>query len=172
MALCLCAAQRRASWGGMRIAVSFRWGALVKRELERLQPPRETKRRSRKGCAFLFLAAAEAVPVHVSPRPPNETKRRCACRPTMRGVVPAQRQRAMRFLLFLRTHEAHKLDTAPMNPPAPLPSDATMSNRLMSLDVFRGATIAAMMLVNNPGDWVAVYKPLLHAEWHGWTLPT
>jgi len=76
----------------------------------------------------------------------------------------------MQFLLFLRTHEAHKLDTAPMNPPAPLPSDATMSNRLMSLDVFRGATIAAMMLVNNPGDWVAVYKPLLHAEWHGWTF--
>jgi len=76
----------------------------------------------------------------------------------------------MRFLLFLRTHEAHKLDTAPMNPPAPLPSDATMSNRLMSLDVFRGATIAAMMLVNNPGDWSRFTGPLLHAEWHGWTF--
>lgn len=39
----------------------------------------------------------------------------------------------------------------------------------MSLDVFRGATIAGMMLVNNPGSWSAVYAPLLHAPWHGWT---
>jgi len=44
------------------------------------------------------------------------------------------------------------------------------ADRLMSLDVFRGATIAAMMLVNNPGNWSAVYGPLLHAEWHGWTF--
>jgi len=41
--------------------------------------------------------------------------------------------------------------------------------RLLSLDVFRGATIAAMILVNNPGDWGHVYWPLLHAPWHGWT---
>ena len=40
----------------------------------------------------------------------------------------------------------------------------------MSLDVFRGATIAGMILVNNPGNWGTVYKPLLHAEWHGWTF--
>ena len=40
----------------------------------------------------------------------------------------------------------------------------------MSLDVFRGATIAAMILVNNPGNWSAIYKPLDHAEWHGWTF--
>jgi predicted acyltransferase len=40
----------------------------------------------------------------------------------------------------------------------------------MSLDVFRGATIASMMLVNNPGNWGAIYKPLEHAEWHGWTF--
>lgn len=39
----------------------------------------------------------------------------------------------------------------------------------MSLDAFRGMTIAAMMLVNNPGTWSAVYPPLLHAQWHGWT---
>ncbi|HYN01955.1 MAG TPA: heparan-alpha-glucosaminide N-acetyltransferase domain-containing protein, partial [Vicinamibacteria bacterium] len=38
-----------------------------------------------------------------------------------------------------------------------------------SLDVFRGATIAAMILVNNPGDWGHVYWPLLHVPWHGWT---
>lgn len=41
--------------------------------------------------------------------------------------------------------------------------------RLGSLDVFRGATIAAMILVNNAGDWSKTYGPLLHAEWHGWT---
>lgn len=41
--------------------------------------------------------------------------------------------------------------------------------RLDSLDVFRGATIAGMLLVNNPGDWGNIYPPLRHAEWHGWT---
>ena len=41
--------------------------------------------------------------------------------------------------------------------------------RLLSLDVFRGLTMAAMVIVNNPGDWGTVYAPLLHAEWHGCT---
>lgn len=41
--------------------------------------------------------------------------------------------------------------------------------RLQSLDVFRGLTMAAMVIVNNPGDWGNVYAPLLHAEWHGCT---
>jgi predicted acyltransferase len=41
--------------------------------------------------------------------------------------------------------------------------------RLLSLDVFRGITVAAMVLVNNPGTWRAVYGPLRHADWHGWT---
>jgi len=35
--------------------------------------------------------------------------------------------------------------------------------------VFRGLTMAGMVVVNNPGDWGHVYGPLLHAEWHGWT---
>jgi predicted acyltransferase len=47
---------------------------------------------------------------------------------------------------------------------------STDSGRLVSLDVFRGATIASMILVNNPGSWTAVYPPLLHAAWNGWTL--
>jgi predicted acyltransferase len=41
--------------------------------------------------------------------------------------------------------------------------------RLVALDAFRGAAIAAMILVNNPGDWGHVYWPLAHAAWHGWT---
>src|SRR2546428_6647857 len=41
--------------------------------------------------------------------------------------------------------------------------------RLLSLDAFRGLTIAAMVLVNNPGTWAAVYAPLRHADWHGLT---
>lgn len=43
------------------------------------------------------------------------------------------------------------------------------SNRLLSLDVFRGITVAGMVLVNNPGTWNAIYPPLRHAEWHGLT---
>ena len=39
----------------------------------------------------------------------------------------------------------------------------------MSLDAFRGLTIAAMVLVNNPGDWGRLSWPLAHAPWHGWT---
>src|SRR6478609_12032608 len=42
-------------------------------------------------------------------------------------------------------------------------------NRLVSLDIFRGITIAGMTLVNNPGTWTAIYWPLEHAEWNGWT---
>ncbi len=41
--------------------------------------------------------------------------------------------------------------------------------RSLSLDAFRGITIAGMILVNNPGSWSYVYPPLRHAEWHGWT---
>src|SRR4051794_27572529 len=43
--------------------------------------------------------------------------------------------------------------------------------RLLSLDVFRGLTILAMILVNNPGQWGKKYQywPLDHADWHGWT---
>jgi len=45
-----------------------------------------------------------------------------------------------------------------------------VSGRLRSLDAFRGVTVAAMILVNNPGSWTYVYPPLEHAEWNGWTL--
>lgn len=44
-----------------------------------------------------------------------------------------------------------------------------MNNRYYSLDVFRGATVAFMILVNNPGSWSYIYPPLEHAPWHGCT---
>lgn len=44
-----------------------------------------------------------------------------------------------------------------------------MNQRYYSLDVFRGATVALMILVNNPGSWAHIYSPLKHASWHGIT---
>lgn len=56
---------------------------------------------------------------------------------------------------------------------APRPSgiiaSPTKSERLVSLDVFRGLTIGLMILVNNNGDWEAAYWPLQHSKWNGWT---
>lgn len=46
----------------------------------------------------------------------------------------------------------------------------TTHGRLLSLDAFRGATIAGMILVNNPGSWGHIYPQLKHAAWHGWTF--
>jgi predicted acyltransferase len=43
------------------------------------------------------------------------------------------------------------------------------SERLLSLDILRGITIAGMILVNNPGTWSAIYPPLEHASWNGCT---
>ncbi len=50
----------------------------------------------------------------------------------------------------------------PLSPTAP-------RERLLAVDVFRGITVASMLLVNNPGSWGAIYAPLRHAPWHGWT---
>jgi predicted acyltransferase len=60
-------------------------------------------------------------------------------------------------------------DAAPFayEPTASFPP--TRRERLTALDVFRGLTIAGMLLVNNPGTWSAIYPPLRHAAWHGWT---
>ena len=55
------------------------------------------------------------------------------------------------------------------NPQTTVPVDAAKAERLLSLDAFRGITIAGMILVNNPGTWGAIYDPLEHAAWHGWT---
>lgn len=44
-----------------------------------------------------------------------------------------------------------------------------MKSRILSVDIFRGATIILMILVNTPGTWSNVYAPFLHAKWHGYT---
>ncbi len=44
-----------------------------------------------------------------------------------------------------------------------------MKERIQAIDIFRGITIAAMILVNSPGTWAHIYSPLKHAEWHGYT---
>ena len=44
-----------------------------------------------------------------------------------------------------------------------------MTHRYKSLDIFRGMTIALMILVNTPGSWSFIYSPLQHADWHGYT---
>lgn len=48
-------------------------------------------------------------------------------------------------------------------------SNKAASGRLVSLDAFRGFTIAAMIMVNYPGSWSHVFPPLLHEDWHGIT---
>jgi predicted acyltransferase len=54
---------------------------------------------------------------------------------------------------------------------AALPTAPSMPvrERLLSLDVFRGLTVAGMLLVNDPGSWASIYPPLEHATWNGWT---
>jgi predicted acyltransferase len=50
------------------------------------------------------------------------------------------------------------------------PSPAAEPKRLVSLDAFRGATIALMVLVNNAGSGQDSYRQLEHSPWHGWTI--
>lgn len=46
----------------------------------------------------------------------------------------------------------------------------TLKARYLSLDVLRGLDVALMIVVNTPGSWSTTYSPLLHADWHGFTL--
>jgi predicted acyltransferase len=59
--------------------------------------------------------------------------------------------------------------TAPVRTYSPPPAPRPTRERLLSLDVFRGMTIAGMLLVNDPGTWSAIYPPLEHATRNGWT---
>lgn len=58
---------------------------------------------------------------------------------------------------------------AQAKPESTVTAPSSVSSRLVSLDLLRGATIAAMILVNNAGDEPSAYWPLRHAEWNGWT---
>ena len=73
----------------------------------------------------------------------------------MSTTLPAQPQ----------TREQRPIDREQAVSAAPTP----VRERLLSLDVFRGLTIAGMLLVNDPGSWGAIYPPLEHAAWNGWT---
>ncbi len=57
----------------------------------------------------------------------------------------------------------------PVEVATPIPQPRPQRERLLALDVFRGMTVAGMLLVNNPGSWDAIYPPLEHATWNGWT---
>ncbi len=53
---------------------------------------------------------------------------------------------------------------------SPSISGNSLPGRYLALDVFRGLTIALMVVVNTPGSWNTLYAPLAHASWHGFTL--
>jgi predicted acyltransferase len=59
----------------------------------------------------------------------------------------------------------------PATPPnSTSPALGSAAQRLVSLDAFRGTTMALMVLVNNSGDWSHTYAPLSHSTWNGWTI--
>jgi len=62
-----------------------------------------------------------------------------------------------------------EIGTVPSRPRATVGGPKRSRERLLSLDVFRGLTVAGMLLVNDPGTWSAIYPPLEHAAWNGWT---
>ena len=59
--------------------------------------------------------------------------------------------------------------TQELRPGDHLAPQPVVRERLLSLDVFRGLTVAGMLLVNDPGTWSSIYPPLEHAPWNGWT---
>ena len=62
------------------------------------------------------------------------------------------------------------MSDASASAPLPLASATEKSGRLLSLDVFRGFTLAMMLIANNPGDWSKKFAPFGHAEWNGCTF--
>lgn len=62
-----------------------------------------------------------------------------------------------------------QLGTVADRPATTVAAPKRSRERLLSLDVFRGLTVAGMLLVNDPGTWSAIYPPLEHASWNGWT---
>ena len=68
------------------------------------------------------------------------------------------------------THlDTASLSQVPHQPFVPDPLTPRSPQRVLSIDILRGATIALMILVNDPGDPQCVYPPLRHADWNGYT---
>ncbi len=86
-----------------------------------------------------------------------------------RGCFASNRQglkghRAKAVLIPMK--EEHRLNSSTLHLAL---NQFCLSQRYYSLDVFRGATVCLMILVNNPGSWSHIYSPLAHAPWHGLT---
>ena len=77
-------------------------------------------------------------------------------------LIKASRHSVLTAILFLNIYIFENLRFNALNP-------TDLNQRFYSLDVFRGATVCLMILVNNPGSWVHIYPPLKHAPWHGLT---
>jgi predicted acyltransferase len=100
----------------------------------------------------------------------HKTERRHTCLPNSFNVLADKYVRApfcaliyyFEFLVYIRKNLKKSVKGENM-------AAEIGQNRLISLDVFRGMTIAGMVLVNNPGTWNAIYAPLEHAPWHGIT---
>src|SRR5204863_3838091 len=86
-------------------------------------------------------------------------------------VTEPERTRHNKLQLRRPKSQVHnmQIQAEPPSPNSPDKSNSTIPQRLVSLDVFRGLTVAGMVLVNNPGSWSHIYWPLEHAEWNGWT---
>lgn len=89
------------------------------------------------------------------------------------GHIGLTCRKRIRAVCFHASFTVSRVPMATLTQPAPplsAPGAAAGGRtRLVSLDVFRGATILGMILVNNPGSWGHIYPPLRHAAWHGWT---
>jgi predicted acyltransferase len=109
-------------------------------------------------CVGHLCVKTALVPRAASPRLANSQARRCG-NPAGAVVSPPAEE------LLIATAET----TASPASSALAPGNAPNIGRLESLDVFRGVTIAAMILVNDPGSWDSIYSPLEHADWNGWT---
>jgi predicted acyltransferase len=77
---------------------------------------------------------------------------------------------AAKFLIWPQIHlEAIPMETVTTTHASDTKISTTRAPRFLSLDVFRGMTVAGMILVNTPGSWEFVYAPLKHAPWNGCT---
>ena len=87
-------------------------------------------------------------------------------------LVMANEASGILVVVSLRSYMDTTLPSIPrptLSTSAVRPALNASRERLLSLDVFRGMTVAGMLLVNDPGTWAHIYSPLEHAPWNGWT---